>query len=342
MKANPVTIPESQSSLKLTKTKKRSAWITGRLRAIAEGSGLKIILNKALECFFDSLRNQTTKTNYKKAFEAMSLNDLLVVESSLDDFKGNYLAIIEKIKSCSFKKGKSRSIRTALSSFTSYLNSELEGGIDRGDDLIDKDRKEYEEKLVPLSIEEWEKFIASLRQLNQRDAMIAELLQLANGSVFAWLSDEFLEEIKRKRQQSYKDLKLSCLKKRRRDKPAKGTPLVSLKMILEMPIEYVSFDEKWLRFDRDYLGGIVAQCYPFPSHIFTELEKIMRPNTEFVFTTIEGAPVAENQLKRSCKRASEKAKLSKHVSPKMIRIPIPELVYCPYCEKPRWNGECYC
>lgn len=322
----------------------------GKLRVRVDGSGCDIPIRAVLEIFFESLIKPSTKVSYRKAFESIFAENIFVEECSLEDFKSDSLSsTMEKIKDDLFlKPGQKRAACIALASFAAYLDAEL--GIKLGrDNKIDSERAYYEES-TPLCIDEWEAFIDALRQFNPRDALIAEILQLANGQIFALLPTEILDDHDLGMKDSIQKAKESCSpeetvlepEKIRKDKPAKGTPLVSLKMVLDLQAHDVSFSTQSLGFERIYRGSTVLQCYPFPQHIFSALCDFITSDRGLVFMTSNERPVAENQLKRSFKEASKRAKLDKTVSPVMVRIPVPGLVYCPFCHKPRWNKQCVC
>lgn len=319
------------------------------LRTLVAITTNNITLRLALESFFDSLQSTSTEDTYRRAFKSIFQAKFLTEECSVNDFKGyifpEIFAEIKKFK----KSGIRRTATSALLAFINYVNIQLDLNIDKGADVKDPDR-DYFEKDSPLSIEEWEAFINSLRQYNSRDALIAEILQLANGPIFAPLPPQILREFDLIRNECIQKAKSFCgpkdivlmPNKIRKDKPSKGTPLVSLKMVLTMKAHQVFFDKQLIQFERIQRGRLVLQCYPFPSHIFEDLLNLANLENELVFLTSNKVPVRENQLKRSFIKASEKAILSNRVSPARVRIPIPELLYCPFCNKPRWKKICIC
>jgi hypothetical protein len=320
-----------------------------QLKALVDNSGYGIPLNIVLESYFDSLSSIATENTYRRGIRDIFTSKILSEECTLNEFINNFPNIMQIIEGGSFLKNK-RFAKNALSSFRSYINKELKAPLCKGRELVDPDRKINEGEASPLSVQQWEAFITVLRKRNPRDALVAEILQLSNGPIFAPLPQHLLEEYEQIGKESICQAKNICgpeaivLKpeKIRKDKPAKGTPLVSLKMVLEMHLYQILSHENCLRFERRHCGRRIIQCYPFPRHIFSGLSKLMKPDSHLVFSTSEGAPVHESQLKRNFSKASEQAGFSKAVSPKIVRIPIPGLVYCPFCQRPKWKKGCVC
>lgn len=136
------------------------------------------------------------------------------------------------------------------------------------DGLRRKQRKE-----TPLTHDKWKKFIPQLRSMSGTSALIAEIIWFLNNQL------------------------------------AEGGGFVTAEEMLRLKVHDVSPETNdspsWIRCMRIGFTGASLIAHYLPSHLWSRLNKQIKPHTLFVFSDKKGAPLSANCIERHFKKSGQ-------------------------------------
>ena len=249
-------------------------------------------LKNVLESFLDSYKSNSTRNTYARSFKKLIQEGIILCHVPLSQFIDlNHSLLIEEIKNTSrISEGWKKNCLVAYLALIKFIRNALGIVLEAGEN-----KKEYYGNTSVrkcLSIDEWILFLSCLRKINERDALIAEVLNWANG---------FFRNPDRH---------------------------ISLKEVLDLHSSYIgTHNLTFWRLRKTPQGALIF----FPDRILDPLRNLCCSSRDLVFVTSSGRSVRENQVKRNFSKASKEAGI-RNISPAIVRIPVQGLDYCPFCE----------
>lgn len=139
-----------------------------------------ITLDMIQEDFLISFRSDTENL-YRRSFKLLFEMGIVSKNCSIDEFIAfKHAEFLEKIKNTiHLKESKKRACITVYCSFAKYISKQLGVMLELGSIKKDSYKSEYQNQ--PLTLEEWNRFIIALKEVNEREALVAQVLNYANG-----------------------------------------------------------------------------------------------------------------------------------------------------------------